>query len=524
MGCGSSEIPKNLQTDEENNHLIQNHNLSSINDENYFLKKNQEKYNNIEFNNDIYNNYKGKGREIPFQRKKNLLNSRENSFRNNNHKNSFIANQFNRNKSNYYIQSQSISYPKEKNRNKSLTPFKYKRNNNDSLYNYYQIDDNYSRKKISVNNSTVINVPEYKNNRLYNDNSLIQISRDNNFYENSIYKLNYNNQFNKIEEELFDQDNNIQEYSTSTLNKPNYLNLRFHCIQTIKVSNSEITCLILLTQTNELASGSTDYLIKIFKNDMNGNYKLSSILKGHLGSIICLKEFVKTNTLISCSVDNTLKLWDIETLNCYMTLYGHKKSVLCCDVCDNKYDYEIISGGDDCNIIIWASNSIDNYSKKFALIGHENSIVCLLYIKNFFYLASGSDDLTIRIWDAERDYICIKIFNAINSEIYCMRYKKNRLISSCEDGNIYFFNLLVLKKIRSVQFSYSAVNDFDIIDQEKYLISASNDCKGRIWLIGTNERAILKGHTRALSSIIYIERGLIATSSLDGAIKIWCKE
>ena len=105
-----------------------------------------------------------------------------------------------------------------------------------------------------------------------------------------------------------------------------------------------------------------------------------------------------------------------------------------------------------------------------------------------------------------------------------MRYKKNRLISSCEDGNIYFFNLLVLKKIRSVQFSYSAVNDFDIIDQEKYLISASNDCKGRIWLIGTNERALLKGHTRALSSIIYIERGLIATSSLDGDIKIWCKE
>jgi len=83
---------------------------------------------------------------------------------------------------------------------------------------------------------------------------------------------------------------------------------------------------------------------------------------------------------------------------------------------------------------------------------------------------------------------------------------------------------LVLKKVRSVQFSLSAVNDFDIIEEEKYLISASNDCKGRIWLIGTNERALLIGHTRPLSGIIYINGGLIATSSLDGTIKIWNKE
>jgi hypothetical protein len=155
MGCGSSEIPKNLQTDEENNQPIQNHNLSSIEDENNFLKKNKPDNNNIEFNNDRYNNYKGRGREIPVQRKKKKL------------YNTFKDEQFNRNKSNYYIQRESISYPIEKNRNKSLTPIKYKRNNNDNLNDYYQIDDNFSRKKISVNNSTVINVPEY-DNKLYN--------------------------------------------------------------------------------------------------------------------------------------------------------------------------------------------------------------------------------------------------------------------------------------------------------------------------------------------------------------------
>ena len=510
MGCGSSEF--NLPSEEKNNQK----DFTSKDEQK--LKKNF--YNNKKYNNNINDNFNGRGKEIPI-RNRNMIDSKENSYR---------ENQLNKYNTNYSIQKQSINYPLE---NNNVSPIKIKRNyENDETdeNNDYQNEDNFSRKKISVSDSKHINVPEYNEN-YYNDSNYIHKKynrfnsiNNNNPYNNSMYLLNNNNKLNEIEDELELHEKNNQVITSSILNKPNHLNFNFNCLQTMKVTNYEITCLILLSQTNELVSGSTDFLIKIFKINPNGTYKLNAILKGHIGSIIHLKEFAKTNTLISCSVDKTLKLWDIETLNCYMTLYGHKKSVLCSEVCDNKFDYNIISGGDDCNIIIWTSNRNSQYHKKYVLIGHEKSVVCMFYIKNFFYLASGSDDLTIRIWDAEKDYSCIKIFDSINSEIYCMRYTKNRLICSCEDGNIYFFNLLVLKKVRSVQFSLSAVNDFDIINEEKYLISASNDCKGRIWLIGTNERALLIGHTRPLSGIIYINGGLIATSSLDGTIKIWNKE
>ena len=516
MGCGSSEI---LPSEENNN----------IND-NFTLREEQNnKYNNKKFNNDKNNIFNGRGKEIPINNNNNMIDSREDNYINN----SYRENQFNKNKTNYYDQKDNLNYPVE---NKNISSIRIKRNNDYDETDYnndYKNEDNYSRKKISVSDSKIIHVPEFNNQNYYNnDNNFINKKYNkfnpnynkNNPYNNSMYFLNNNNKFNEIEDELDLYDKNNQEITSSILNKPNHLHFNFNCLQTLKISNLEVTCLILLSQTNELVSGSTDYLIKIFNMNSNGTFKLNAVLKGHTGSIIYLKEFIKCNTLISCSVDKSLKLWDIENLNCYMTLYGHKKSVLCCDICDNKFDNDIISGGDDCNIIIWTSNRNYQYYKKYVLFGHEKSVVCLLYISKYFYLASGSDDLTIRIWDSEKDYLCIKIFNSMNSEIYCMKYTKNRLICSCEDGNIYFFNLLVLKKVRSVQFSLSAVNDFDIIEEEKYLISASNDCKGRVWLIGTNERALLIGHTKPLSSIIYINGGLIATSSLDGTIKIWNKE
>ena len=36
--------------------------------------------------------------------------------------------------------------------------------------------------------------------------------------------------------------------------------------------------------------------------------------------------------LSTCSVDKTVKLWDINTLNCAFTLTGHTQPVLWCDV------------------------------------------------------------------------------------------------------------------------------------------------------------------------------------------------
>ena len=49
----------------------------------------------------------------------------------------------------------------------------------------------------------------------------------------------------------------------------------------------------------------------------------------------------------SCSEDKTLKLWDIDSLNCLFTLNEHIKSVLTCSYECSGNENLIFSRGDD---------------------------------------------------------------------------------------------------------------------------------------------------------------------------------
>lgn len=305
-----------------------------------------------------------------------------------------------------------------------------------------------------------------------------------------------------------------------TVSKPLTLPFNFVCTQTLRAHELEITCMILIKTTNELCTGSLDQLIKIWGVPRGkNNFALSAVLKGHTNSILSIKEFERMSCLCSCSVDKTLKLWDLKNLTCFATLSYHSKSVLCATY--SPFDYTVFSGSDDSLIGVWQTTNQFSYSTKVVLKGHLKSVVCMVFCDNLSYLVSGSDDKTIRVWDTQDAYNCVKIIDTLNSEIDCLRYARNRLMASCEDGNINFINMNVMKRVRSVQFSPYAVYDFDTIDKEKYLIVASCDCKGRVWGIGTKQRALLEGHVKPVSAIVQLRNGNIVTASMDCTIKVW---
>ena len=404
-------------------------------------------------------------------------------------------------------------------------------NGNPNLYNNGSIQGkpNMYKDKMNLYNMYNNNQTPIPNNNINKLNGLNRTSANlfkkrNNSFE---YKQKYNISDNRIdydESTITHKSNNIdgdREDTHKIVRDPTKLYYTYKCVQTINAHELEITCIIHITLTNEIASSSLDKQIKIWGTKDNIKFKLNAILKGHSNSVLSLKEFRKLRYLCSCSVDRTLKLWDLKTLKCYATLTSHTKSVLCSSYVSNKKETYIFSGGEDLLLIIWKKDKEKKYIKKTNLMGHTNSIVSLLFIDKYNYLCSGSDDKTIRIWDSNKNYDCIKIIDTINSEIDNLRYARNRIVACCEDGNIYFINVISLKKIRSVQFTKDAIYDFNLMDHEKYLLVAGTDCKGRIWEIGTSERALLIGHTKPLSGIFPLKNFNVVTSSMDGTIKIW---
>ena len=114
-------------------------------------------------------------------------------------------------------------------------------------------------------------------------------------------------------------------------------------------------------------------------------------LEGHTDWVNCVIQLADGH-LVSCCVDNTIKIWDTISGSCLMTLEGHTNSVLCVI---QLTDGRLLSGSYDSKIKIWDTIS---GSCIMTLQGHTFAVSCITQLTDG-RLASGSGDSTLRIWN-----------------------------------------------------------------------------------------------------------------------------
>ncbi|KAG5652948.1 hypothetical protein H0H81_002956 [Sphagnurus paluster] len=97
----------------------------------------------------------------------------------------------------------------------------------------------------------------------------------------------------------------------------------------------------------------------------------------------------KKPVLISGSLDNTIRLWDVETGKCIRTFFGHIEGVWA--VASDKL--RLVSGSHDRTIKVW---SRDEGKCTATLVGHQAAVSCLALGED--KIVSGSDDSHVKIW------------------------------------------------------------------------------------------------------------------------------
>jgi platelet-activating factor acetylhydrolase IB subunit alpha len=171
-----------------------------------------------------------------------------------------------------------------------------------------------------------------------------------------------------------------------------------------------------------LASCSSDLTIKLW--DPSDEYKNIRTLPGHDHSVSAVR-FVPSgaagspssgNLLVSASRDKSLRIWDVSTGYCVKTIRGHADWVR--DVSPTFDGRFLLSAGNDQTARIWDASSGEC---KATLLGHEHVIECCVFAPPASYghlatlaglkkpppasssaefVATGSRDKSIRIWDA----------------------------------------------------------------------------------------------------------------------------
>ncbi|KAF2290428.1 hypothetical protein GH714_013015 [Hevea brasiliensis] len=112
----------------------------------------------------------------------------------------------------------------------------------------------------------------------------------------------------------------------------------------------QVNAIAVADVVDMLFAGAQDGAILAWKGSAkNPNpFELASSMKGHTSAVICLT--IGRNRLYSGSVDNTIRAWDLDTLQCVHTLSGHNDAVTSL-ICWDQY---LLSCSLDKTIKAWA--------------------------------------------------------------------------------------------------------------------------------------------------------------------------
>jgi len=218
---------------------------------------------------------------------------------------------------------------------------------------------------------------------------------------------------------------------------------RGECVAVLKGHSSEVTCVCVVevggggdgggggAKVQRVVSGSYDHTLRVWDADRG---ECVAVLKGHFRWVtcVCVVEVggggdgggggAKVQRVVSGSADNTLRVWDADRRECVAVLEGHSDWVRCVCVVEvgaggdggdggAKVQW-VVSGSDDNTLRVWDA---DRGECVAVLKGHSRTVTCVCVVEvggdgdgggggaKVQRLVSGSYDGTLRLWEASAD-------------------------------------------------------------------------------------------------------------------------
>ncbi|KAJ1901482.1 hypothetical protein LPJ66_000764 [Kickxella alabastrina] len=176
-----------------------------------------------------------------------------------------------------------------------------------------------------------------------------------------------------------------------------------------------------------LATACKDSMLRVWQRDNCGFINLIE-LRGHAIAVNAIH--LHNDKLVSASGDRTIRVWDLNTRSCVLTLVEHTRGVACLDF-DGKY---IVSGSSDRTIRIWnaetgaCERTIDN--------AHGDLVRTVMFDRSMNMVVSGSYDRSIKIWQFSTGALIHKINNVHTSHVLKLMLDKSRIVSCSHDCSI----------------------------------------------------------------------------------------
>lgn len=288
------------------------------------------------------------------------------------------------------------------------------------------------------------------------------------------------------------------------------------CINTFTGHSSWITSVAISPSRQTIISGSLDDTIRIWNLQTGEQIQ---ILKGHLKAVNTLAITADGQTLISGGDDRNIRIWNLFTGNQIRSLVDHSRRVNSIALSPNGKI--IASGSEDRTIKLW---NLANGALLGTLSVPTGIIKSVAFSPDGQTLVSGGLDNQVKIWALNSGKIINTLtghFNSVNS--ITISRDGQMIASGSKDKTIRLWNRQTGELIRTFSGHSEPVNSVLISPDGKFLISGSSDKTIKFWNLATGELSItLTGHTNPVNSVaISLDGQIVVSGSWDNTIKVW---
>lgn len=162
-----------------------------------------------------------------------------------------------------------------------------------------------------------------------------------------------------------------------------------------------ITSVALSNDRKFVVTGSLDRFVRVYKIVDSTALSLCQTFDGHADSVYSVAFDSKDSSIISGSLDKTIRTWDFDPTQdgtpgkCSNVLTNHKDFVLSVAMASNRGRTYIVSGSKDRTVQFWDEQS---QTQQLSLQGHKNSVISVAISPTGGVFATGSGDGRARIW------------------------------------------------------------------------------------------------------------------------------
>ncbi len=158
-------------------------------------------------------------------------------------------------------------------------------------------------------------------------------------------------------------------------------------------------------------------------------------------------------------VDNTIRMWDIDTGKLLRTLSGHSQHINAMAYCPESKI--IATGSDDHTLRLWDA---DKGKLLHILSGHTDSVRSVAFSPDGRVILSGSGDRTLRLWDVNTGYLLHSLTNETSHTPDSVAFSPDgRTIASYNGFEIVLWDVQTGQILRKIRERYSVTNGWKIV-------------------------------------------------------------